>query len=128
MSLSKLLKGFSIFALVVGTGDALGGTSVLEKASGDAFTSTNSSLIALTDSQLRFLGTYWAGYGAMLWWASNDLTTRRVPLAILGATLFASGIGRSISAMIHGFPSGVIIAATGVELLMPPAIWLLGQW
>ena len=126
-ALPTFLKVGSAFAIATGTMDVLLGARVLENFSGVAFP-VDSTAAVLADSQLRFLGGIWAGYGMMLWWASNDLRTRRVPLAILGVVMVFGGIGRSISGALYGFGSSLMVGSTAIELVVPPAVWLLGNW
>lgn len=80
------------------------------------------------DSQMRFLGGMWVGYGAMLWWVSNDLEKRQVPLAILGGVMLLAGAGRAISGAQYGFRPRVLSIFTVGELVIPLAIWLTGTW
>ncbi len=126
-TLSTFLKVGSAFAMLTGTMDVILGVGMLERGSGVPFP-VDSAAAVLADTQLRFLGGIWAGYGMMLWWASSDLQTRRTPLAILGGVMVSGGIGRSISGALHGFGSSLIVAFTAIELVVPPAIWLLGNW
>ncbi|EED21880.1 conserved hypothetical protein [Talaromyces stipitatus ATCC 10500] len=114
----KIIKAFSLFSMITGSMDVLSGVSLIASMSGSSLTGTPTSL-ALADSQLRFLGAMWAGYGAMLWWASNDPQTRRFPLAMLGGILFVSGIGRVISGLSRGFNATWVKVATVVELVGP---------
>ncbi len=78
-ALSSFFKVGSAFALITGTSDVLLGVGIVERTTGVSFP-VNSAAAVFADSQIRFLGGMWAGWGAMLWWASNDLRTRRVPL------------------------------------------------
>ncbi|KAH9204883.1 hypothetical protein DL95DRAFT_398199 [Leptodontidium sp. 2 PMI_412] len=125
--LATFLKVSSVFAILTGTGDVLDGLKITERLTGVALP-IDSPAAVLADNHFRFLGAYWAGYGAMLWWVSNDLTSRRVPLAILGGIFFVSGIRRSISAAFYGMPGVAFGVATAVEFVVPPAVWLLGGW
>jgi len=126
-SLSTFLKTFSAFAIGTGTASVLLGVRMIEAESGGPLP-VDSAATIFADSQFRFLGGIWAGYGAMLWWTSNDLHRRQVPLAILGSAMVLGGIGRAVSGTLYGFGSQLVYAATIVELLVPPAIWLLGNW
>jgi hypothetical protein len=87
---------------------------------------TRSPAVALVDSQIRFLGAMWAGYGMMLWWTSNDLETRRTPLGLLGAIMFLAGLGRLLSGLSHGFSATWVQVATAAELFGPVAMYSLG--
>ena len=62
----------------------------------------------------------------MLWWISNDLQTRQAPLAILGVVAFLAGIGRSISGVSRGWGAAWLKVAAGIELVVPPLIYLFG--
>lgn len=101
------------------------GSKMLESA-GPAPVETATQILA--DSQIRFLGGMWAGWGAMLWWVSNDIKNRRAPLAIFGAFLMIGGLGRTISGIRHGFKPGMLLPFTLIELFVPPVVWLLGNW
>jgi hypothetical protein len=120
--LSTGLKAFSIFSMTTGTVDVIGGHKLLIPASERAL--LPKSTLQLLDNQLRFLGATWGGYGAMLWWISNDLQTRQVPLAILGVVAFLAGIGRSISGVSLGWGAAWLKVAAGIELVVPPLIYL----
>lgn len=125
--LSTFLKVGSVFAMATGTMDVLLGAQTLENTSGVPFP-INTPAAVLADSQLRFLGGIWAGYGLMLWWAASDLRARRVPLALLGGVMVFGGIGRSISGALYGFGSSLIVGFTAIELIVPPVVLLLGDW
>ena len=126
-TLSSVLKVSSVFALVTGSSDVLLGAGTLAKTTNTPFP-VRSAAEVLADSQIRFLGSAWAAFGGLLWWISNDVDERRVPLAILGGFMVFGGIGRAISGALYGFPSRLLVGATTVELVAPPAIWLLGGW
>lgn len=121
-ALPKFLKASSVFALATGCMDIVAGVDSLKTITGVPLPIDSPAAI-FADSQIRFLGGIWAGYGVMLWWASNDLHSRRVPLRILGYTVVLSGIGRAISGAVHGFSSNLILTFAVIELLVPPAIW-----
>lgn len=127
MPLSTFLKVSAAIALATGTGDVLLGSRMLEGGAGEPFP-INSPVQILADSQIRFLGGMWAGWGAMLWWVSDDIRQRRTPLAILGTVIFLSGMGRVIGGIRHGFKPGLLIPFTLIELVVPPAVYLLGGW
>ena len=120
--LSTGLKAFSIFSMATGTADVIGGHKLLIPASERAL--LPKPTLSVVDNQLRFLGATWGGYGAMLWWISNDLQTRQTPLAILGVVAFLAGIGRSLSGLSVGWGAGWLKVAAGIELVVPPLIYL----
>ncbi|GAM86221.1 hypothetical protein ANO11243_042330 [Dothideomycetidae sp. 11243] len=94
----------------------------IEMLGGTAQFPAASPVTAITDSQVRFLGSAWAGWGVMLWWASNDVRGRQTPLALLGGVIFAGGIGRALSARRFGFGAQWIPVVMWVELLGPGAL------
>ena len=75
---------------------------------------------AVVDSQLRFLGSVWTGYGVILWWASDDLRGRQVHLALFGGTMVVGGVERMMSAYQHGFGAVWVQGAMWVELMVHP--------
>lgn len=118
------LKIFATFAMFTGSLDIIGGHKTLIPASERSLLPR--STLATLDNQLRFLGATWAGYGAMLWWASNDLQTRQVPLSLLGAVMFLAGIGRLTSGLSYGWAATWLKVAAGIELVIPPLMYLFG--
>ncbi|ETS62189.1 hypothetical protein PaG_03759 [Moesziomyces aphidis] len=70
-ALSAPLKLMSAFAMTTGLMDLVTGVGSLELITGVSLPADNRAAV-FVDSQLRFLGGIWAGYGAMLWWASNN--------------------------------------------------------
>lgn len=125
-ALPTFLKASSVFALATGCMDILAGIDSLKTITGVSLP-VSSPAAMFADSQIRFLGGIWAGYGAMLWWASNDLHSRHMPLKSLGYTVFLSGIWRAISGAFHGFSSNLTFAFAAIELLIPPAIWAFAR-
>ncbi|EKJ75808.1 hypothetical protein NXS19_008399 [Fusarium pseudograminearum] len=118
------LKVFSIFSMATSTADVIAGHKALIPASERAL--LPKSTLSVLDNQLRFLGAVWGGYGALLWWASNDLETRQTPLAVLGAVMFIAGIGRTASGLATGWGAPWLKVAAGIELVFPPLIYLFG--
>ncbi|KAF5984432.1 hypothetical protein FCOIX_2690 [Fusarium coicis] len=122
--LSRGLKIFAIFSMFTGTVDLITGHKLVIPESERALLPTPT--LAFVDSQLRFLGAIWSGYGMVLWWASNNLQARKVPLSLLGTAMVIAGIGRLTSGLTLGWtPSGLKIAAAA-ELVVPPLIYLFG--
>lgn len=81
----------------------------------------------VVESQYRFFGGIWAGYGAMVWWASNDVKARRAPLALLGGIMILGGVGRLLAAWHHGFGEPLMAVFAGIEILGPVILGLLKQ-
>lgn len=121
---SRTLKVCSFFAVLTGSLDICLGTTML---GGDAVFAPSSPQTAIADSQIRFFGSVWAGYGAMLWWTSNDLRARQTPLALLGGISLLAGVGRFVSSMKFGFGAEWTRIAMLAELLGPPLIYGIGK-
>ncbi|GAK68345.1 uncharacterized protein PAN0_071c6591 [Moesziomyces antarcticus] len=121
-ALSTPLKLTAAFAVATGLMNLVAGVGWLKIITGVPLP-VQSRAAVFADSQLRFFGAIWAGYGAMLWWASNDVRGRRVPLAILACTMAVSGLGRTISGIVHGFSSPFTATFPAIELLAPSALW-----
>ena len=122
--LSGGLKVFALFSIFTGTMDVVLGHKMLVPASERSLLPR--STLAVLDNQLRFLGTMWAGYGSILWWTTNDLTSRQIPLSLLGLFMFLAGVGRLTSGLAYGWGASWTKIAAGVELVGPPLIYLLG--
>jgi hypothetical protein len=121
---STFLKAFAIFSMATGTMDVITGSDSIGTLVEPI--TVNSTSMAFVDSQLRFLGAIWAGYGALLWWTSNDIETRRFPLGVLGAAMVAGGIGRTISGWKYGFSVGWVGLAALAEVAVPAGLYLSG--
>ncbi|KAK6079527.1 hypothetical protein SCUP234_05696 [Seiridium cupressi] len=121
--ISQALKAFSIVSIATGSADVLFGIRMIATKPGES--APKPATVSLMDSQLRFLGAMWAGYGMILWWASNNLVSRRVPLAVLGGVMFLGGLGRAASGLSHGMAATWVKVATAVELVGPGLVYLL---
>ena len=127
-SIPTILKGYAIFALLMGSANTALGNHML----GDStLFKPKSAASALTDSQIRYLGSHFAATGAIVWWASNNLLERKVPLAIAGAGLFLGGLGRLRAGLKHGFGQNTKVAMN-IELILPTLMYIfgkvVGQW
>ena len=120
----RTLKVCSAFAVLTGSLDICLGTAML---GGDAVFAPGSPQTAIADSQIRFFGSVWAGYGIMLWWTSDDLKSRRTPLALLGGICLLAGIGRLVSGLKVGFGAEWTRIAMWAELLGPPLVYSIGR-
>ena len=121
------LKAISVLIMGLGTSNVVLGGSMLEGLAKTPFP-IKTAIGRVADNQLRFFGGVEAGWGAMLWWASNDLSTRQVPLAILAGTMVYGAVGRAIAAARHGFPSAQIPVFMALEAGVPLAVWLFGNF
>jgi hypothetical protein len=123
-----ILKACAFFDMVVGTMHVAYGQYMLADQSVFVVGSENS---ALADSQIRFGGAIMASSGVLAWWASNDISRRQVPLAILGVGVFAGGCGRFLAGNKHGFGRNMKTLML-VEMVVPVVVYLFGnvadQW
>ena len=122
-SIPTLLKGYAIFAFLMGSASTVLGNNMMGDSTLFKPKSTSS---ALTDSQIRYLGSHFAATGAIVWWASNNLLERKVPLAICGAGLVAGGFGRLRAGLKHGFGPNTK-AAMNVEIFVPTLFYIFGK-
>ena len=122
-AIPTILKGYALFALLMGSSNTLYGETML----GDAtLFKPKSATSALTDSQIRYLGAQFAATGAIAWWVSDNVLERKVPLAVIGAGLFVGGLGRLRAGLKHGFGPNMK-AAMGIELVGPTLFYVFGK-
>lgn len=75
------------------------------------------------DSEDRFFGTLFVGFGAALAWSSRDPVARAGVFKSLLLVFFLGGVARLISVAMVGLPNGLFIFLGVVELVLPPALW-----
>ena len=76
-----------------------------------------------SDSQNRFYGLSFSLLGIVLFIGSSDLRRYRpMVLATLGV-LFAAGVARALSWMLHGAPAPALIVIMAADLLLPPLLY-----
>ena len=121
----------ALLAIVTGAADIINGLSAQENL---GVTLDHDSLAdPVLDSQIRYLGTIWLGYGALLLYCLRDIRSRR-RLAI-GALLLVvlGGFARLLSTIQLGMPvtavgTSFILLAFAIELVLVPAaaaaLWL----
>ena len=76
------------------------------------------------DSQNRFYGTTFIGYGALLYLCATDLPRYARVFSILGGFIFLGGCARLIAIALHGMPTPQVIALLLIELLGVPPLLL----
>ncbi len=119
-ALIVVLRVFAVFALLTGGLDSALGAKLL--LSSGAELPQSAAADPLLNSQIRYWGAVWCGFGAVLWWTTRDLRERIALLQILMATVFLGGMGRLLSAFQCGTGPPVLIAFIVIELLGPPAL------
>lgn len=76
------------------------------------------------DSELRFYSVFFVTYGVILIQTARNLMQHghRVPL-LLGL-FFAGGVARLLSFLMVGKPHALFILLMGIELMLPPLLYL----
>ncbi|MEQ1547990.1 MAG: DUF4345 domain-containing protein [Chakrabartia sp.] len=82
---------------------------------------------ATLDSQNRFYGGAFMVYAVLLWVCASDMKRYRYILNLLLLCFFFAGAARFLSFFPHGWPSWQVTILWGVELILPPMIWLWAQ-
>jgi hypothetical protein len=74
---------------------------------------------ATVQSQYRSFAALWAGYGALAWWVSNDVSARRAPLDIMSVAIVLGGVGRLLTngPLVFIFPWMLVMPA--LEIIVP---------
>lgn len=106
---------FGLFAILTGCADVLLGPHLLVANGAALGSSVNEPWL---DSQLRFLGAMWAGWGVLMVWACQDLRARGGVFVILGAVLFVGGLGRVASLVIHPGSPDLLMFFAGLEIVV----------
>ncbi|MEV0359923.1 DUF4345 domain-containing protein [Nocardia sp. NPDC050697] len=112
-------------ALVMGVTCLLIGLEHL--ATGEALFPDMGEPGATADSQARFFGAVFAGYG--LAWI---LAARRDPIPanvirFLAGIMLLGAVGRFLSIAVHGWPHPFVLALTALEVLLPPVYLALAD-
>jgi hypothetical protein len=80
------------------------------------------------DSQNRFYGVSFSGYGALLLLCATDIRKYGTVLRIVGAFIFLGGLARVLVINLRGLPSVLVIGLTAIELLgVPLLLWWHGK-
>ncbi len=87
----------------------------------------------LLNSQMRFYGTIWFGFGVLLCLCASDINAYSSLLRGSLAIVFLGGVGRVASLIQFGFPIGTlgtafVVAVTAIEIIgMPLLLWWHSQ-
>jgi hypothetical protein len=76
------------------------------------------------DSQIRFLGSIWLGFGIILYWMLFSIEKQTILFRLVAGSIFLGGIGRLTSALLLGLPPIELVAATVLELVGMPLLVL----
>lgn len=120
------VRALALIALLTGAGDVIVGLSgqqmigaALEEGYGDP----------LLNSQIRYLGAVWFGFGLLLWYCLGDLPRHATLLRGALLIVFLGGLGRVASVVQFGFPPSefgrsFVIGATAIEIVGMPLLLL----
>jgi hypothetical protein len=75
------------------------------------------------DSQNRFYGAIFVGYGAALWWAAAEARRHYQLIRLLLAAMALGAVGRGLAWLAHGAPTPQVLILLAIECLIPPALW-----
>ena len=76
------------------------------------------------DSQNRFYGAIFMGYGALIFLCTTNLRQHATLFRILSGGVFLGGLARVVSIVLHGVPSTPVLGLIVIELLgVPLLVW-----
>jgi hypothetical protein len=119
--LATVVKIFCLLPFLTGGADLVDGVALLHTAGSrlDGEIRTDPVL----NSQIRFWGAIWFGYGIILWRTTSDLRKNAGLFKVLCAILALSGLGRLVSAIQFGSPGAVLTGAMAIELFGAAGLW-----
>ena len=76
------------------------------------------------DSQNRFYGAIFMGYGALIFLCTTNLRQHATLFRILSGGVFLGGLARVVSIVLHGVPPTPVLGLIAIELLgVPLLVW-----
>ena len=76
------------------------------------------------DSQNRFYGAIFMGYGALIFLCTTNLRQHATLFRILSGGVLLGGLARVVSIVLHGVPSTPVLGLIAIELLgVPLLVW-----
>ncbi|WP_433656663.1 DUF4345 domain-containing protein [Nocardia sp. CA-128927] len=77
------------------------------------------------DSQTRFFGAIFLGYGVAWIWAARQTPIPSTVIRWLAGIFLLGAVGRFISVAVYGWPQWFQIVLTAIEVVLPPIyLWL----
>lgn len=77
------------------------------------------------DSQTRFFGAIFLGYGVVWIWAARQTPIPSTVIRWLAGIFLLGAVGRFISIAVYGWPHWFQIVLTAIEVVLPPIyLWL----
>jgi hypothetical protein len=120
-----ILKGFSALSIYMGAAHIVRGVKIYLPASERVKLPSDS--ISMLDTNYRFLGGIFMGYGAMFAWTAYDIQSRQLPLNILLVAGVLGGIGRIVSAATFGWGRPFARNAAVREVVLPALVYWFGS-
>ncbi|MFI9404263.1 DUF4345 domain-containing protein [Nocardia sp. NPDC052316] len=77
------------------------------------------------DSQSRFFGAIFVGYGAAWIWAAREFPIPSTVIRWLAGIFLLGAVGRAVSVAVYGWPHWFQIVLTAIEVVLPPIFWWL---
>lgn len=116
-SLKYLLFAITLVALATGLNVMIGGASAVPGVEGETPVSV--------DNELRFFAIFWIAYGLFCAWVASNLSVRQHFVDAIALVFFLGGVARVLSYLNLGAPSGVLVGATALELVLPIVMVIL---
>jgi hypothetical protein len=116
-SLRIAVRAFCLLILFAGMMHLVDGVSFLLIAGAPVAGIFNDPVL---NSQVRFWGAIWFGFGIVLWHAGNRLEADPALFRLLCGILGLSGLARLESAVMCGLPGPMLTAAMMIELVTAP--------
>lgn len=114
--------------LLFGLGAAAVGIGVMHMLLGPAIIPGSIPVNATLDSEDRFFGAIFAGFGAAALWCSFGVERKLTEVMLVAALFYLGGVARLFSIAATGLPDPFFIAMTAVELLLPRVlVWLVAR-
>lgn len=114
------LRVFCALPFVTGAADLLIGVKVLTLTG--AVIPPPVDVDPILNSEIKFWGAIWFGFGLILWYASRDLRQHAPLFRLLMGILVFSGLGRALSAVQFGAGSTLMFSFMVFELTAPIAV------
>ena len=80
---------------------------------------------AAVDNEIRCFAAYWAAFGCVCVWASQQIEQRLSLVTPLVAVFFIGGVGRAISVLVSGWPPTYFVVVMAFELISLPVFLIL---
>jgi len=119
-----ILKAASVFFIYAGAEHVVRGIN--KYLSIEEQEKLPSKTVAFMDSQYRFLGGIFIGFGVAVAWTVSNIPAYWIPLKILLCAMMLGGVGRAVSAAVYGWKPTWTRQATINELIIPPALYWFG--